>query len=302
MLLVDVIKSFVLGIVEGITEWLPISSTGHLILFKDLLAFDVSSDFWNMFMVVIQLGAIMAVFVIYFHRLNPLSPRKTATERKATWNLWGKVIVAVLPAAVVGLAVNDWMEEHLQTSQVVAAMLVAYGVVFILLERHNRKVEALTAGAHSAGAADRADLGAIDRHHNTVTSCESMSYKTALGIGLFQLLSIVPGTSRSGSTILGGMLLGCTRETAAEFSFFLAIPVMVGASLLRIVQYALAGNVLAANEWVIFGVAIVTSFVVSILAMRWLVRFVQKHDFEPFGWYRIIVGAAILVYFVALGM
>ncbi len=296
-MLIELIKSIILGVVEGITEWLPVSSTGHLILFKDLMGFDVSSEFWDMFMVVIQLGAILAVCVMYFHRLNPLSPRKSASEKRATWNLWGKVIVAVIPAAVVGLLINDWMEAHLQTSQVVASMLVLYGIIFILLEHHNRKLERAAApGAHSAEAA-QPPKGVIDRHHNSIATCEDMSYKTALGIGLFQLLSIIPGTSRSGATILGGVVLGCKREAAAEFSFFLAIPVMVGASLLRIVQYIHGGNVLSTDEAIIFAVAIVVSFVVSILAIRFLLRYVQTNDFAAFGWYRIIVGVAILAYF-----
>lgn len=294
-MLTELIKSIVLGVVEGITEWLPISSTGHLILAEEFVKLDVSPEFWNLFLVVIQLAAVIAVCVCYFHRLNPFSPSKTRDERGATGRLWGKVIIGVLPAAVVGLAINDWMEEHLQTWQVVAAMLVIYGVIFILLERHNRKVEARLSGTHSQAAAQ--SLNAIDRRHGSIATCEDMSWRTALGIGLFQLLSIVPGTSRSGSTILGGMLLGCSREAAAEFSFFLAIPVMLGASLLRLVKFVVKGGTLVQSEWIILGVGCLTAFIVSILAIKFLVRYVQRHDFAAFGWYRIIVAIAVFAYF-----
>ena len=292
----EIIKTIILGIVEGVTEWLPISSTGHLILVEEFVKLDVSTAFWDMFLVVIQLGAILAVCVVYFHRLNPFSFKKTPTERKRTLGLWGKVILAVIPAAAIGLPINDWMEEHLQTPTVVAAMLIVYGVIFIVLEYHNRKLTPPTRGSHSAAPAKPAG-NAIDRNFGTVKTCEDMSVKTALGIGLFQVLSIVPGTSRSGSTILGGMLLGCTREVAAEFSFFLAIPVMVGASGLRVVKFFLNGNMFTTNEWIILGVGVVTAFVVSVLAIKFLVRYVQTNDFAPFGWYRIVVGILVLAYF-----
>ena len=297
---IELLKSAFLGLVEGITEWLPISSTGHMILVDEFIKLNVSESFWNMFLVVIQLGAIMSVVVMYFHDLNPFSPSKGPQGRKATWGLWGKIVLGCIPAAAIGLPLNDFMEEHLYNSYVVAAMLILYGVAFILIEnwraRRRREDAALAVGgAHFApcaqgGPQDDSDFGRI-------TSVEDLSWKTALGIGCFQVLSLVPGTSRSGSTIIGGLLLGTTRSVAARFTFFLAIPVMFGASLLKIVKFMLAGNVMTGSEWAIMGVGLVVAFAVSLAAISWLTGFVRRHDFKPFGWYRIILGVVVLGYF-----
>jgi undecaprenyl-diphosphatase len=296
----ELLKSAFLGVVEGITEWLPISSTGHMILVDEFIKLNVSEQFWNMFLVVIQLGAIMSVVVMYFHDLNPFSPSKGREGRRATWSLWGKIVLGCIPAAVIGLPLNDFMEEHLYNSYVVAAMLILYGVAFILIENWRAKKraegasQAMTAGAHfapsAAGSQDDSDFGRIQ-------SVEEMSWKTALGIGCFQVLSLVPGTSRSGSTIIGGLLLGTTRSVAARFTFFLAIPVMFGASLLKIVKFMLAGNAMGSAEWAIMAVGLVVAFGVSLAAIKWLTGFVRRHDFKPFGWYRIILGVVVLGYF-----
>jgi undecaprenyl-diphosphatase len=296
---IDLLKSAFLGLVEGITEWLPISSTGHMILVDEFVKLNVSDEFWNMFLVVIQLGAILSVCVLYFHQLNPFSPSKGAEGRKATWSLWGKIVLGCIPAAAIGLPLNDFMDEHFYNSYVVAGALIFYGVAFILIENWRAKKRSELAaprGAHfAAGAAadDNADFG-------TITSIDDLTWKTALGIGAFQVLSLVPGTSRSGSTIIGGLLLGCTRAVAAEFTFFLAIPVMFGASLLKIVKFALKGAAMSANEWAIMGVGLVVAFVVSLAAIRWLTGFVRKHDFKVFGWYRIVLGVLVLAYFLAI--
>lgn len=268
MSLWEFFKVICLGIVEGITEWLPISSTGHLILLDEVLRLDVSDEFWNMFLVVIQLGAIMAVVFLYFDKLNLFSPRKSYSEKRAALTLWGKVIVACLPAAVLGLMFDDWMDEHLRGAGVVAWALIIYGVLFIVLERHN------------AGKTFRID------------SLEAISYPTALGIGFFQVLSLVPGTSRSGSTILGAMLLGVNRRDSAEFSFFLAIPVMFGASFLKIVKFGLAFTF---NEALILISGMLVSFVVSVLAIKFLMSYIKGHDFQVFGWYRIVLGIVVLL-------
>ena len=286
-LVVELLKSAFLGLVEGITEWLPVSSTGHMILVDEFIKLNVTEQFWNMFLVVIQLGAILAVVVMYFHDLNPFSPSKGAQGRAATWRLWGKVILGCIPAALIGLPLNDFMEEHLYNSYVVAAMLILYGVAFILIENWRAKKRADAAPA--ALQAD-ADFGRI-------TDVDDLSWKTALGIGCFQVLSLVPGTSRSGSTIIGGLLLGTSRSVATRFTFFLAIPVMFGASLLKIVKFVLAGNTMVADEWAIMGVGLVVAFVVSLAAINWLTGFVRKHDFKPFGWYRICLGIVVLAYF-----
>jgi undecaprenyl-diphosphatase len=296
---IDLLKSAFLGLVEGITEWLPISSTGHMILVDEFVKLNVSDEFWNMFLVVIQLGAILSVCVLYFHQLNPFSPSKGAEGRKATWSLWGKIVLGCIPAAAIGLPLNDFMDEHFYNSYVVAGALIFYGVAFILIENWRAKKRSELAaprGAHfAAGAAadDNADFG-------TITSIDDLTWKTALGIGAFQVLSLVPGTSRSGSTIIGGLLLGCTRAVAAEFTFFLAIPVMFGASLLKIVKFALKGAAMSANEWAIMGVGLVVAFVVSLAAIRWLTGFVRRHDFKVFGWYRIVLGVLVLAYFLAI--
>ena len=298
---IELLKSAFLGLVEGITEWLPISSTGHMILVDEFIKLNVSESFWNMFLVVIQLGAILAVVVMYFHDLNPFSPSKGAEGRAATWRLWGKVVLGCIPAAVIGLPLNDFMEEHLYNGYVVAAMLILYGVAFILIEnwRARKRAEGAAAAMDRGGAhfAAPAAAGQDDSDFGRITSVDDMSWKTALGIGCFQVLSLVPGTSRSGSTIIGGLLLGTTRAVATRFTFFLAIPVMFGASLLKIVKFVLAGNAMGGLDWAIMATGLVVAFVVSLAAIKWLTGFVRKHDFKPFGWYRIVLGVVVLAYF-----
>lgn len=271
----EIIKSIILGIVEGITEWLPISSTGHMILVEEFIKLKVSAAFWEMFLVVIQLGAILAVGCLYFNKLNPFSPKKSKTQKRETWNIWGKVIVGVIPAALLGFILDDWMEEHFYNWQTVAVTLIIYGILFIFLENRNKTKSF------------------------RVKSLKHLSYKTALGIGCFQVLSLIPGTSRSGSTMLGAMAIGTSRDVAAEYSFFLAIPVMFGASLLKTVKYIdEVGFVISGIEIQILIAGLVTAFVVSILAIKFLMKYVRKHDFKSFGWYRIALGVIILGYFL----
>ena len=276
---VELLKALLFGIVEGITEWLPISSTGHLILLDEFIKLKVSESFYEMFQVVIQLGAIAAVLVLFFHKLNPFSLKKTPEEKKGTWSLWLKVVVAVLPSAVIGLALDDWMDEHLYNYIVVAIALVVYGAAFLFLEKGN-----------SARAGRIENVDAID-------------YKTALLIGAFQCLALIPGTSRSGSTILGAILLGVGRSAGAEFSFFLAIPTMLGASALKVVKYGLdivGGEAAMPNgtEIGVLAVGCVVSFVVSLLVIKGLMEYVRKHSFASFGVYRIVLGVLVLGYFL----
>lgn len=308
--IIELLKAAVFGVVEGITEWLPISSTGHMLLLNQFLTMDVSEDFWNMFLVVIQLGAILAVCAIFFRQLNPFSRKKSASERRGTWSLWGKTVLACIPAAVIGIPIDDWMEANLGSPFVIAAALIAYGVVFLVIEssRERRVAAALPTegshtlsrgGKHFAAAATaepptRSELADAEARVQTI---EELDWKTAFGIGLFQVLSIVPGTSRSGSTIIGGLLLGCSRTVAAEFTFFLAIPVMFGASALRLVKYFLAGNVFSGTEGAVLLTGCVVAFLVSLAAIRFLMGFVRRHDFKPFGWYRIVLGALVLAWF-----
>lgn len=276
MLVLELLKSLFLGVVEGITEWLPISSTGHLILVDEFIKLNVTTEFMDMYRYVIQLGAILAVLLLFFHRLNPFSPRKSVRQKRDTWNLWGKVVLACIPSAVVGLPLNDWMDEHLMTPWVVAAALIIYGLGFLYVENLYR-----TPSVRSTG---------------------DITWKTALLIGLFQTLSIIPGTSRSGATILGAILIGCARPAAAEFSFFLAIPTMVGVSILKLGKFfaekLMAGEpVFTGEEAAILAVGFVVSFVVSVVCIRFLMNFVKKHDFKIFGWYRIVLGALVLLFF-----
>lgn len=306
--IIELIKAAVFGVVEGITEWLPISSTGHMLLLNQFLTMDVSEDFWNMFLVVIQLGAILAVCVVFFHKLNPFSPKKSAEERRGTWTLWAKTVVACIPAAVIGIPIDDWMEEHLGSPFIIAAALIVYGIAFIVIESV-RERRASAAALEAPAAANRprhfaaavevepASGSALADADARIQTVDELDWKTAIGIGLFQVLSIVPGTSRSGSTIIGGLILGCSRTAVAEFTFFLAIPVMFGASALRLVKFFLAGNVLSAMEASVLGVGCVVAFVVSLLAIRFLMGFVRKHDFKPFGWYRIVLGVAVIAWF-----
>lgn len=316
--IIELLKSAFLGVVEGITEWLPISSTGHLILVDEFIKLNVSREFWNMFQVVIQLGAILAVCVLFFHELNPFSPSKGKEGRRDTWKLWGKIVLGCIPAAAIGIPLDDFMEEHLYSSVVVAAALIVYGIAFIVIESWRaRELEARIAaegvvpgsrpsGAHFARPAEDAEAtpgGDFGR----ITTIEDLSWKTALGIGCFQVLSLIPGTSRSGSTIIGGLLLGCTRTVASKFTFFLAVPVMFGASALKLVKYlVMDGGTFGSNEIGIMVVGCITAFVVSLLAIRWLMGFVRRHDFKGFGVYRIVLGVLVLAYFFgiapALGM
>lgn len=304
-----------MGLVEGITEWLPVSSTGHMILVDEFVKMNVSETFWNMFLVVIQLGAILAVCVLFFHELNPFSPSKGKEGRRDTWVLWGKIVLGCIPAAAIGLPLNDWMEEHFYNAPVVALALIVYGVLFIVIEnwRANRRDQAalagsfgsraVVAGGRPAGAhfAAPAATAAADDDDSldfgSITTLEDLSWKTALGIGCFQVLSLIPGTSRSGSTIIGGLILGCSRTVVAQFTFYLAIPVMVGASGLRLVKYFLKGNAFSGPEAAILITGCIVAFVVSLAAIRFLMGFVKKHDFKPFGWYRIVLGVAVIAYF-----
>lgn len=273
-MLIEIIKTIVLGIVEGITEWLPISSTGHMILFNEFLSLNVTPAFWELFEVVIQLGAILAVIVLFFGKLNPFAPSKSKEEKAGTWRLLFLVVFAVIPSAVIGLLIDDWMNEHFYNYVVVAIALVVYGIAFIVIEklRQNKSVR--------------------------VERVEQIGWKDALMIGCFQVLSIVPGTSRSGSTILGAMLFGLSRTAAAEFSFYLAIPTMAGASLLKGAKYFLDGNTLGSEEWVLLLVGVVTAFVVSLLVIRYLMDYVRRHSFSAFGVYRIVLGVLVLGYFL----
>ena len=278
---IELLKAVLFGIVEGITEWLPISSTGHMILLDEFIKLRVTPDFYEMFQVVIQLGAIAAVLVLFFHKLNPFSPKKDTAQKKDTWNLWLKVIVAVLPSAVLGLLFDDWMDEHLYNYVVVAIALVAYGVAFLFLEKGNKE--------------------------SRVDNVYAIDYKTALFIGAFQCLALIPGTSRSGSTILGAILLGVARPAGAEFSFFLAIPTMLGASALKVLKYGLdimGGEALmpTGTELSVLMVGCVVSFIVSLLVIKGLMEYVRNHSFKAFGIYRIILGIAVLGYFAIVSM
>lgn len=274
MNILEWLKVLLLGIVEGLTEWLPISSTGHMILVNEFIQLNVSKEFMEMFLVVIQLGAILAVVVLYFWKLWPFTTPSKGWIKKDTWSLWFKVIVAVLPATLIGIPFDDQIDALFYNYQTVAATLIIYGILFIIIENRNR--------------------------HRTpvITTFQELSYSTALLIGAFQVLSLIPGTSRSGATILGAMLLGTSRYIAAEFSFFLAIPVMFGASLLKLVKF---GFNFTGTEIAILLVGMLTAFVVSILAIKFLMSYIKKNDFKAFGWYRIVLGILVILYFVFAG-
>ena len=276
---IEVLKVIFLGIVEGITEWLPISSTGHMLLVDEFLQMNVSEAFKDMFFVVIQLGAILAVIVLFFHKLNPFSPQKSEGEKKQTWQLWFKVVAAIIPSGIVGVLFDDWMEAHFHNATVVSIALIVYGVAFILVERRN---------ARRVGGKTVEDVYAID-------------YKTALLIGCFQCLSLIPGTSRSGSTILGAILIGVGRSAGAEFSFFMAIPTMLGASAIKGLKFLLSGVSATGTEIGVLIVGCVVSFLVSLLVIRGLMEYVRRHSFSAFGVYRIILGVVVLVYFALAG-
>lgn len=277
MFFANIIKAAILGIIEGITEWLPISSTGHLILADEFIKLDASSQFMSMFNVVIQLGAILAVVVLYFHKLNPFAPSKSSIEKKDTWVLWSKVLVACVPAAIIGLLLDDWLDAHFYKFLPVAIALIVYGIGFIIVEKRNKNK--------------------TPRWSNL----NDLTFQAAILIGAFQVLALIPGTSRSGATILGAILIGASRFVATEFSFFLGIPVMFGASGLKIVKYLADGNSFQMEETVILLVGTVVSFVVSIFAIKFLINYLKRNDLTVFGWYRIILGIILIGYwFIAM--
>ena len=274
--IIEILKAVLFGIVEGVTEWLPISSTGHLILLNEFVNLKVSDEFKSMFDVVIQLGAILAVIVLFFHKLNPFAFKtKSKLERKQTWTLWFKVIAAIIPSGVVGILFDDWMDAHLHNGIVVSIALIVYGIAFILVERRNG-----------------------GRYSKSIQDVHAIDYKTAILIGVFQCLSLVPGTSRSGSTILGAILLGVGRSAGAEFSFFMAIPTMLGASAIKLLKFLLSGATAGSTEIAVLIVGCVVSFLVSLLVIRGLMDYVRRHSFSAFGVYRIVLGVIVLAYFL----
>ena len=273
MFIFEILKAVLFGIVEGITEWLPVSSTGHIILLDEFIKLQASEEFKSMFDVVIQLGAILAVIVIFWGKLNPFDPKKSPAKKKATWELWFKVCAAIVPSGLVGVLFDDWMELHLHKGIPVAIALIVYGVAFIYVERRN------------AGRKPR------------ISKVWDIDWRTALLIGAFQCLSLVPGTSRSGSTILGAILLGVGRSAGSEFSFFMAVPTMLGASAIKLLKFLVSGAAFGFGEFVLLAVGTVVSFVVSMIAIRALMNYVRKHSFSAFGVYRIGLGIVVLVYF-----
>jgi undecaprenyl-diphosphatase len=274
MVILEILKAILFGIVEGVTEWLPVSSTGHMILLDEFVHLQVSPEFYEMFQVVIQLGAILAVILLFFHKLNPFAPSKDAAQKKNTWNLWFKVVVAVLPSAVIGLLLDDWMDAHLYNYIVVAITLILYGVAFLFMEKRNQS------------------------RNFKIENVYDMDYRTAILIGAFQCLSLIPGTSRSGATILGALVLGVARPAGAEFSFFLAIPTMLGASALKLLKFLLSGVSATGLEIALLGIGCVVSLVVSLLVIKGLMEYVRKRSFKVFGIYRIALGALVIGYFV----
>jgi undecaprenyl-diphosphatase len=271
---IEIIKAIIFGIVEGITEWLPISSTGHMILVEEFIKFDASAEFMEMFRVVIQLGAIMAVVLLYFHKLNPFASGKSLKQKKDTMDIWFKVIVGVLPAGILGVLFDDWFDAHFYNYQTVALTLIVYGILFIIIENRNKRKRA------------------------KINSFKDLSYINALYIGIFQVLSLIPGTSRSGATILGAIILGTSRNIAAEYSFFLSIPVMFGASALKLIKF---GFDFTGLELAVLLTGMVAAFIVSVIAIRFLIKYIKNNDFKAFGWYRIILGILVSAYFIVRG-
>ena len=267
----EIVKSIAFGIIEGITEWLPISSTGHMILLEHFLKLNVSKSFWSVYLVVIQLGAILAVCTVYFKKLNFLLYRNEKNKFKDSINLWKKIIVGCIPAAVLGFLLDDYLDKHFFNFPTVAIMLILYGILFIIVENSFANKE------------------------KSCTNINNMSYKLALYIGLFQVLALIPGTSRSGATILGALVLGTSRSVAAEFTFYLAIPVMFGASLLKIVKYGFA---FSSTEAILLAAGMITAYIVSIIIIKFLISYIKKHDFKPFGWYRIVLGLILIIYYL----
>lgn len=274
--MIEILKAILFGIVEGITEWLPVSSTGHLILLNEFVNLNVTREFQSMFDVVIQLGAILAVCALFFRKLNPFDRGKTSLQKQKTWTLWFRVIASIIPSGLVGVLFDDWMDEHLHNGIVVAAALIIYGVAFIFVERANQDKEPRVSSVHDIGLT------------------------TAMIIGVSQCLSLIPGTSRSGSTILGGILVGVSRGAAAEFSFFMAIPTMLGASAIKLLKFFMSGVAFTAMDLLILLVGCTVSYIVSLLVIKGLMSYVRKHSFSAFGVYRIILGLAVLGYFLIL--
>ena len=289
--MIEILKAILFGIVEGVTEWLPISSTGHLILLNEFVNLNMSDEFRSMFDVVIQLGAILAVIVLFFHKLNPFAPSKYMTEKNQTWSLWFKVVVAIIPSGIVGVLFDDWMDEHLHNAIVVAIMLIVYGIAFIVVERRNTRGKFQRVSTKDGPTVSRLK-------DNTVNNVYDITYRTALIIGLFQCLSLIPGTSRSGSTILGAILIGVGRAAGAEFSFFMAIPTMLGASAIKGLKFLLSGVEATGTEIAVLIVGCIVSFVVSLAVIRGLMEYVRKHSFSAFGVYRIVLGILVLGYFI----
>ncbi len=271
LLFLDILNAIVFGVVQGITEWLPISSTGHMILLDQFLALTSDRAFRDLFLVVIQFGSILAVVTLYFHKLNPFSPKKTPSQKRGTWTMWFKVLAGCVPAAVIGLLFDDLIMSKTYNWYVVAAMLIIYGILFIIIENRNKAPK--------------------------IKTIDEMSYKMAALIGIFQVLAMIPGTSRSGATILGAVLIGASRNVAAEFSFFLAVPVMLGASALEILKYFMEYGMFSGGQWITLLTGMVTAYIVSIFAIKFLMDYIRKHDFKVFGYYRIILGVIVILYF-----
>ena len=290
--MIEILKAVLFGIVEGITEWLPVSSTGHIILLDEFIQLNASDEFKSMFDVVIQLGAILAVIVLFFHKLNPFAPSKSKEEKSQTWTLWFKVIAAIIPSGVVGVLLDDWMDAHLHNGIVVSIALIVYGIAFILVERNNQGKYTKLAGKDGPTV--------IFSREKKVDNVFDITYKTALIIGCFQCLSLVPGTSRSGSTILGAILIGVGRAAGAEFSFFMAIPTMLGASAIKMLKFLLTGVGITGLEIGVLIVGCVVSFIVSLLVIKGLMDYVRRHSFSAFGVYRIVLGIVVLAYFALL--
>jgi undecaprenyl-diphosphatase len=274
MFIIEILKAILLGVVEGITEWLPISSTGHMILVEEFVQLSASEAFKEMFFVVIQLGAILAVVLLYFQKLNPFSPQKSAQQKRDTMSIWYKVIVGVIPAGVLGFLFDDWLNDHLYNYFTVAIMLIVYGILFVVIENRNKT------------------------HKSSIKTFNDLTYRMALLIGMFQVLSLIPGTSRSGATILGAILLGTSRYIAAEYSFFLSIPVMFGASALKLVKF---GFNFTGAEMAILLTGMIVAFAVSVIAIRFLMGYIKNNDFKAFGWYRILLGILVIGYFALFG-
>ena len=271
---IEILKAVILGIIQGITEWLPISSTGHLILFDNIWPMTSTPEFFEVFKVVIQFGSILAVLVLFFHKLNPFSPKKSASEKQETFALWKKVVVGCIPIVIAGLPLDMILEDYLSSVYVIAATLILYGIAFLVIENRKRQPK--------------------------METLEALTYQTAFFIGCFQVLAAIPGTSRSGATILGAVILGCSRYVASEFSFFLAIPVMAGASGLKLLKYFLKTGMFSGSDWILLIIGTLVSFVVSVFAIRMLLSYIRKHDFKIFGVYRIILGLIVIVYFSLL--